>query len=271
LHREHPHLLRNNDNNGTKEKTKDKQEQLQGGGGKKPCEILRGGEEEEQQLQLGEDEEEEEEEQLQQQLHQQQEQQELPHDQCDLLRIPQGLLDWVILWDIYLKHVGDSVYRWDAYRSLYQGLSLFGKFAPLFHPPGQEPVLHTGLDFLRVFVFCGTLSGAAILNNIEFKPDFGYQKQQDFFRNIFGNELTSSELENFLEFAVSMRRLPVSGTFPNGQKIAVRFVAGDDDDKLPTAHTCMFAVDMPPYASQDQMLSKLRQAIRMGALPFAIS
>ena len=57
-------------------------------------------------------------------------------------------------------------------------------------------------DMIRVATG-GRATGEAILQNVEFKPSYGYEKQQIFFREILGKRLSDAEREKFLEFAVS--------------------------------------------------------------------
>ncbi|CAD7928763.1 unnamed protein product [Amoebophrya sp. A120] len=231
--------------------------------------------------------------------HQQQEQDD--HDEAKPVRQrfhhlgrSSGLLEWVILWDIYLHFIGDSTERWDAYSSFSEGLTMCGRFARLFTPAvlvrsttsaagaplsssscvsvdNRSPAL--GLQFLRVFINGKNLSGKAVLENVEFQPEIGYEKQQTFFKSILTDDFTRAELQKFLSFAISVTQLPISGKFPGNQKLLIRFLGDGEEDvqRLPAAHTCTWTVDMPVYDTKAVMLAKLRQAIELGPLPFAIS
>eukprot|EP00392_Amoebophrya_sp_AT5.2_P000003 g3.t1 len=206
------------------------------------------------------------------------------HDDADgaLYRLPQNMLDWVILWDIYLVYVGDDRRRWDAYAALREGLTLSGRFARLF---SDAPFHGSGATFLSAFFaggqdkdeqMDGTLStsysgGKRLLANVEFRPEHGYEKQKTYFKEIIEQQFSAAERARFLTFAVSLSRLPRSGRFPGGQKLSVRFLGGDDQEMLPAAHTCTWTLDMPAYDTHERMLRKLRQAIEGAALPFAVS
>ena len=77
-------------------------------------------------------------------------------------------------------------------------------------------------------------------------------------------------LGKFLEFSTSLKNLPRTGQFPNGQKLVIRFLPLPSET-LPVAHTCFFAIDFPVYNTLEETKTKLYKAIEMGALPFAIS
>jgi len=233
-------------------------------------------------------------------------------------RFPARTLEWCILWDIYLKYVGDSVYRWDAYEGFYTGFTLFRQRKQIF-----SLFNNSSIEFLNALEmnlgrgggeqFAGylvqrvgnegeitldcsngvggdadnaistTVPNSAkqhqqatkklreqILSNIEYKPEYGYGAQTDFFKRTL-KEFSLNELKRFLIFAVSMENLPASGKFPNNQKISVRFLPLEADI-LPVAHTCFFALDVPQYQTFDEMRQKLRKAVELGAtMPFAIS
>ena len=142
-----------------------------------------------------------------------------------------------------------------------------------------------------------------VLSNVEFKPDYGFEKQKKWFGDILREEFTSSTsvggenqihndndsssnssynnssrantaklpLSLFLEFSLSLSTLPLSGHLPDGQKLAVRFVNGEDTDKLPVSHTCMFSLDVPVYESKGVFSEKLRRAVELGCCGFGIS
>lgn len=53
-----------------------------------------------------------------------------------------GALRWALLWDVYLKWIGDSEWRWRAYAAFARGISLNGRLA---HTGSAD-----GLHFLRI-------------------------------------------------------------------------------------------------------------------------
>jgi len=165
-------------------------------------------------------------------------------------------VEWALLWDIYLKYVGTDG-RPSALEAFAQGLSLNGKVKEVFHVHGNWDKLQSP-----------ALTPALVLDNIEFKPEYGYEDQKQFFQQAI-ERMSEERLSMFLRFAVGMTLLPPSGKFPN--KLTVRLVPGMDDDRLPAAHTCFFTFDLPVYHSLEQLESKLHQAIFAGSLPFALS
>jgi len=112
------------------------------------------------------------------------------------------------------------------------------------------------------------LTPDAVIANLEFKPSYGYDAQIQSFRYVV-ESFSADELSMFLRFATGIGRLPASRRFPKGQKLTVRFMP-DHLDRLPSAHTCFWVVDLPPYEDQADMAEKLRQAIA-APQPFALS
>ena len=64
-------------------------------------------------------------------------------------------------------------------------------------------------------------------------------------------------------WATSCRRLPAGG-FPRDWKGHIEVVANPDGNRLPVAHTCSNAIDLPVYASAQQLKEKLIYAVENG-------
>jgi len=168
-------------------------------------------------------------------------------------------LEWVLLWDVYLKFIGSSD-RWIAYEAFMDGLTSRGRRFELWAPLTGEQVMEA-LEGV-------SLTPEVVRSNLEFKPNYGYAKQIEFFNTIL-DEFSADELSMFLRFATGIGKLPASRRFPSAQKLAIRFIP-DSLDKLPTAHTCNFVVDVPNYETEALMRLKLSQAIS-APQPFALS
>ena len=112
------------------------------------------------------------------------------------------------------------------------------------------------------------LTSDVILPNLEFKPGYGYETQIQFFRNVIA-AFSSEELSMFLRFSTGIGRLPASRKFPAGQKLTIRFMP-DQLENLPSAHTCFWVVNVPPYEDQEDLARKLRLAIA-APQPFELS
>ncbi|CAE8697355.1 unnamed protein product [Polarella glacialis] len=176
------------------------------------------------------------------------------------VRLTGAGLEWVLLWDIYLKYLGGGD-RWVAYESLAAGFSARGKRQDLWTSLTGEQIVET----LEGVV----LTPGIVIANLEFKPSYGYDTQIQIFRDAI-NSFSADELSRFLRFATGIGRLPASQRFPAGQKLTIRFMPGDDLDRLPSAHTCFWVMDVPPYEDGGALAEKLRLAIA-APQPFALS
>eukprot|EP00811_Abedinium_folium_P006192 NODE_156_length_3500_cov_6.162467.p1 GENE.NODE_156_length_3500_cov_6.162467~~NODE_156_length_3500_cov_6.162467.p1 ORF type:complete len:1024 (+),score=324.87 NODE_156_length_3500_cov_6.162467:351-3074(+) len=170
-----------------------------------------------------------------------------------------AVLEWSLLWDLYLKYIGGGD-RWVAYEAFADGLSAHGRRMSLWTSLTGEQIVQAleGAD----------LTADVVVANLEFVPDYGYDKQISLFCGILKG-FSKEELSMFLRFATGIGRLPASRRFPNGQKLTIRFMP-DDVDRLPSAHTCFWVCDLPPYKDEAEMGLKLRQAIA-APQPFALS
>merc|ERR1712137_86920 len=83
-----------------------------------------------------------------------------------------------------------------------------------------------------------SLTPEVVRSNLEFKPNYGYAKQIEFFNSIL-DEFSADELSMFLRFATGIGKLPASRRFPTGQRLTIRFMP-DHLDRLPSAHTCFW-------------------------------
>lgn len=173
--------------------------------------------------------------------------------------LPDASLEWVLLWDVYLKFLGGGD-RWLAYEALADGFTAHGRRQDMWSTITGDQVLET-LDGVA-------LTAEVILPNLEFKPGYGYETQIQFFKNVM-KDFDSEELSMFLRFSTGIGRLPASRRFPAGQKLTIRFMP-DQLEHLPSAHTCFWVVDIPPYEDQKDMAKKLRLAIA-APQPFELS
>jgi len=170
-----------------------------------------------------------------------------------------AVLEWTLLWDIYLKYIGGGD-RWLAYASFADGLTLKGKRKNLW--AGM-----TGEQITRALEGV-SLTPDIVIGNLEFKPGYGYERHIDAFKRVLAS-FSQDELSMFLRFATGIARLPASRGFPGGQKLTIRFIP-DNLEKLPSAHTCFWVVDVPPYEAEQDLRTKLCQAIA-APQPFALS
>lgn len=168
-------------------------------------------------------------------------------------------LEWVLLWDIYLKYLGGGD-RWLAYQALTEGLTSRGRRHELW-------AALTGEQFVEALEGVA-LTPDVVEANLEFKPNYGYDAQIQSFKQAIGG-FSAEELSMFLRFSTGIGSLPASRRFPAGQKLTIRFMP-DNLDRLPSAHTCFWTVDVPPYEDAQAMAEKLRIAIAVPQ-PFAIS
>ena len=173
--------------------------------------------------------------------------------------LPDASLEWALLWDLYLKFLGGGD-RWLAYEALADGFTAHGRRHDMWSLLTGDQVVET-LDGVA-------LTADVLLPNLEFKPGYGYETQIQFFRNVIAG-FDSEELSMFLRFSTGIGRLPASRRYPAGQKLTVRFMP-DQLEHLPSAHTCFWVVDVPPYEDQEDMAKKLRLAIA-APQPFALS
>jgi len=170
-----------------------------------------------------------------------------------------AVLEWTLLWDVYLKYLGGGD-RWLAYEALADGLSARGRRSDMWlQLTGEQTV-----DALEGV----SLTPDIVIANLEFKPPYGYDMQIQSFKRVLSNA-SPEELSMFLRFATGIGRLPANRRFPNGQKLTIRFLP-DQLDRLPQAHTCFWIVDVPPYDDELDMEQKLRQAIA-APQPFTFS
>jgi hypothetical protein len=169
------------------------------------------------------------------------------------------IMEWALLWDVYLKFIGSGD-RWLAYEAFLDGLTARGRRFDLWASLTGEQVIEA-LEGVA-------LTPEVVQSNLEFKPNYGYAKQIEFFSNILDG-FSADDLSMFLRFATGIGKLPASRRFPSGQKLAIRFIP-DSLEKLPTAHTCSWVVDIPNYDTEAMMRQKLRQAIA-APQPFALS
>merc|ERR1712151_248602 len=170
-----------------------------------------------------------------------------------------AVLEWSLLWDLYLKYFGGGD-RWLAYEALVDGLTARGRRQDLW-------ASLTGDQIVEILEGVN-LTPDVVEANLEFKPNYGYDLQIQSFRRVIA-EFSAHELSMFLRFATGVGRLPASGRFQTGQKLTVRFMP-DNLDRLPSAHPCFWGVDFPPYQDGAEMGRKLRQAIAVPH-PFALS
>ena len=168
--------------------------------------------------------------------------------------------EWVLLWDLYLKYLGGGD-RWLAYQALAAGFTTQGRRSAMWSSMTGEQIVEL-LEGVP-------LTPEAVLPNLEFKPGYGYETQIQYFTAVLAS-FSAEELQKFLRFATGIGRLPASRRFPAGQKLAIRFMPTDNLDQLPSAHTCFWVVDVPPYEDQEDMGRKLRVAIA-APQPFALS
>ncbi|CAE8663035.1 unnamed protein product, partial [Polarella glacialis] len=143
---------------------------------------------------------------------------------------------------------------------LAEGMSSRGRRRDLWAPLTGEQIVEA-LEGVA-------LTPEIVVANLEFKPSYGYDVQIDSFRRTV-ESFSPEELSMFLRFATGIGRLPASQRFPAGQKLTIRFMP-DHLDRLPSAHTCFWVVDVPPYTDELDMAKKLRQAIA-APQPFALS
>jgi len=170
-----------------------------------------------------------------------------------------GVMEWALLWDIYLKYFGSGD-RWIAYESFADGLTARRHRLDLWAPLTGDQIVET--------LEGASLTPDIVVANLEFKPSYGYDAQIQSFKKVL-ESFNADELSMFLRFATGIGRLPASRRFPTGQKLTIRFMP-DHLDRLPSAHTCFWVVDLPPYEDDIDMGQKLRQAIA-APQPFALS
>jgi len=170
-----------------------------------------------------------------------------------------AVLEWALLWDIYLKYLGGGD-RWLAYEALAEGLTARGNRTDLWAPLTGAQIVDT--------LEGASLTPDVVVANLEFKPNYGYDRQVQSFKNVM-ESFSTEELSMFLRFATGIGRLPANRRFPTGQKLTIRFMP-DHLDRLPQAHTCFWVVNLPPYEDEADMAMKLRQAVA-APQPFALS
>jgi len=170
-----------------------------------------------------------------------------------------AVLEWALLWDVYLKYIGGGD-RWLAYEAFADGLSARGRRRDMWANLTGEQIVQA--------LEGSALTADVVVANLEFKPSYGYDQQIQSFCQVI-RTFSAKELSMFLRFSTGIGNMPASCKFPNGQKLTIRFMP-DQLDRLPSAHTCFWVVDLPPYIDEDDMGVKLRQAIA-APQPFALS
>ena len=78
------------------------------------------------------------------------------------------------------------------------------------------------------------------------------------FWDIVFNEFDDDQRKKLLAFTTGSDRAPITGLEDVEFIIGIE---GEDEDKLPVAHTCFNQLLMAPYKSREKMLSKLKQAV----------
>lgn len=84
-------------------------------------------------------------------------------------------------------------------------------------------------------------------------------------------EFSNTERAEFVQFITGSSKVPVEGfcglraTNGQPQKVEItKLPAEKPDTRLPQAHTCFFALDLPEYTSRDILRVKLLIAIKEG-------
>ena len=86
-------------------------------------------------------------------------------------------------------------------------------------------------------------------------PEHEFSK---WFWDIVFNDFSDEQRKKLLAFTTGSDRAPITGLED------VEFIVGlegEDEEKLPIAHTCFNQLIFPKYKSREKMASKLKQAI----------
>lgn len=78
------------------------------------------------------------------------------------------------------------------------------------------------------------------------------------FWDIVFNDFNDAQRKKLLAFTTGSDRAPITGLEDIEFFIGLE---GDDEEKLPTAHTCFNQLLFPLYKSKEKMASKLKQAV----------
>jgi serine/threonine protein kinase len=114
---------------------------------------------------------------------------------------------------------------------------------------------------------------------IDFIGDSNQELAQRFIQVL--KALNNNELQQFLHFATGQVGLYSAGSDKplnnpnmnspyNRNKISIRFYEADQE-MLPVAHVCFYSIDMPKYATAEQMKTKLMQSIELSAGMFNVA
>lgn len=77
-------------------------------------------------------------------------------------------------------------------------------------------------------------------------------------------EMTEEERRQLVKFVTSCARPPLMGFAELKPNFCIR-QSGEEDDRLPTASTCVNLLKLPPYRQKDKLRSKILYAITYGA------
>lgn len=80
--------------------------------------------------------------------------------------------------------------------------------------------------------------------------------------------MSEDERANVLAFATGCPRLPLGAVGPT---FVINLHPHEDPSSLPTAHTCTNTINLPPYSSQDMLVSRFRVAIEVGINGFGLA
>ena len=97
-----------------------------------------------------------------------------------------------------------------------------------------------------------------------FRPDSPMMK---WFWEIVLDEWDDEMRRKLLTFSTGSDRAPINGL--KSLKFYIVLEGGDDDERLPSSHTCFNQLCMPKYSSKEILRSKLSQAIE-GAQGFGM-
>lgn len=78
------------------------------------------------------------------------------------------------------------------------------------------------------------------------------------FWDIVFNDFNDTQRKQLLAFTTGSDRAPITGLEDIEFIIGIE---GEDEEKLPTAHTCFNQLLFPLYKSREKMASKLKQAV----------
>ena len=91
----------------------------------------------------------------------------------------------------------------------------------------------------------------------------------EWFWDIVLNDFTDEQQRKLLTFATGSDRAPITGLEDIEFIIGIEGEKEDEDqEKLPTAHTCFNQLDLPEYTSEEQVKERLLYAINEGSEGF---